>query len=212
MIDRSRELYVSVCDVTYNHDPLAYKNCPRGTLQIAIPRYTKDNPPAPGFATTGTPFLTCRIEDAEYSRESLVDSLNSELRNKLPSSFKGREFQFVYNSNIDRIEISVDGSPNVFTPDRVTAIIFHPLSKTIGLTKSDEASASYCFGAPNPPSVPKGKISQESHATAQFAPHLPRPHFIKLYLDAIEQELDGDAINPLLAVISRPPLPISSSS
>ena len=207
LIGRDSDMYVSLCDISYDHDPYAYKNCPRAVLQVACPRYTKEAPKLSSLATPTIPFLRCELEDGEYSERTLCDALNDELKNKLPASFKGRECQFVYNPHINRIEISIDGNPNVFATYRFTLIVYHPLSKTVGLTESDEASATYCFGAPNPPLVPPKKISEESHATSAFPPYLPRPHYVKWYLNVIEQEQDVDVFNPILAVMARPPLP-----
>ena len=137
---------IALCDLQYCHDNSQFKNAPNSTVFIAIPRLTK----APKNETRGktyeVKFISCRPENAEYTPQSLIDALNVEFKAKLPSKFRPDQCQFIYNQNVDRTELTLDGpGAGVEAQDQVTLIVYHPLSRYLGFTNSTQASATYCF-------------------------------------------------------------------
>ena len=210
-VNKAKNLYISLCSMSYIHDSNAYKNCPVAVFEIACPRFTwvPDPNPGPGYGSTGrvTKFVHCRLENSEYSPSTLASALNREISAKFTSDFLSKAIDFGYNSDIDRFEISIDGSHTLYEDDRCTLIVYWPLSKHLGFTQLEDRSASYCFGSACPPKVSESMISKTSHAIANFPPKLPRPLFIHWFLNCLEQQQHKNEIRPLLASLKRPALP-----
>ena len=141
-----------------------------------------------GYASPVAKFVFCEIENGEYDPESLCQSLNKELQNKMPSIFRPNSCKFIWNANIARVEISIDGSTSLDPDSRATLLVYYPLTFYLGLTKLRQKGASRCFGAPYG-KVTSASIVQTSHATAGYPPRLPRPEFIFWFLNVLEQQV-----------------------
>ena len=224
-VNHAKDLYVALCSLNYEYEGSSLHNCSRAIFAFAGFKYAGVLPnPSPGLWLSGTrtkKMISCEIENAEHSPSSLVSALNRELVCKLPSTFPSGACNFIYNPDINRVELTFDGSDVLPEDDRVTLVVYWPLSRYLGLTQSPVEVTGYCFGAPAPPTVKPSYIRKVSHALAEFPPYLPRPNFINLFLDCIEQHQnetyfvkDTDTfvpvISPLLASFQRPALPLPS--
>ena len=90
-------------------------------------------------------FVTCQLENAEYDASTLCQALNVELSHKLNSMWREKKCLFKFNNVINRVEISIDGDAQLKPDDRVTVVIFYPMSKYLGLTIIDKATETFCF-------------------------------------------------------------------
>ena len=106
----------------------------------------------------------------------------------MPSIFRPNSCKFIWNANIARVEISIDGSTSLDPDSRATLLVYYPLTFYLGLTKLQQKGASRCFGAPYG-KVTSASIVQTSHATAGYPPRLPRPEFIFWFLNVLEQQV-----------------------
>ena len=72
---------MALCDLWFEDTSERFYNTKTQVFDIAIPRYTKD---AAGY----TQFERCEPENAELDGAQLCENLNTEIKNKLPSTFK----------------------------------------------------------------------------------------------------------------------------
>ena len=63
---------VALCDIYYINDTPQFLNARVAIFDIAIPKYTRDK-------KGHNAFVRCRIENAEYTAESLCQALNEEI-------------------------------------------------------------------------------------------------------------------------------------
>ena len=210
------KIVVSLCDISYITEDLStFKNVEQPLLAIAIPEYTSgpvikmvdkstqtvENEEQSGRGITfeepfDTPegrkselqFVYCRLENAEYTAESLVDSLNVEIKSKLPSRFRKDQCRFLYDKTINRVQLRLDGSQNVPQNERVTLAIYSPLSYYLGFVNYIGPRATACFGTPGG-FVTKDMILQKKHAVAQYPPQVATPNKMLVFMDIIQQEV-----------------------
>ena len=214
-VNYSKNLYVALCSINYEYVSAAsLQNCQKAIFGFASIKYTGVKEPNPGLwapgqwsATREKVFVNCELESAEHSAQSLVSALNRELQSKLPSFFPSDACKFLYNPDIDRVEITVDGSNVVPENDKCSLVLYYPLSRYLGYTQSKTTIPGFCFGADAPPTVLPKYVKFRQHALAKFPPFLPRPKFTNIFLNCIEQYQNESMICPLLASIQRPSLP-----
>ena len=168
-------VFAALCNISYMSEYNSFQNLSNAAIDIAIPRFCKEEdeirPPrsviseaAPGlelgrdllqavnldqelsqFSTSKLKFIRCRLENGEYSGETLCDALNSEIQSKMPSAFDPNQCRFIYNNIIDRIELRIDGSPIIAAEDRCTLVVYAPLSHYMGFTSTVDRQSSFCF-------------------------------------------------------------------
>ena len=144
-----------------------------------------------GRVITFADFIQSSLELGNYGPSQLVVALNSEIRAKFPASFNPNKCRFYYNHIIDRIQLQIDGGESsTAKSDRCTLMIFNPLSRILGYTKSTSVEASFSFGAP----IPSAGIPQtleDRHATPTYAPDLKRSRFFYLYMSSLEPQVSS---------------------
>ena len=193
-VDNRNDLYVCLSYMNYVHDCDDYNNAKLAIFEFAQPKstgYEREEVEGESYgpaSTAKTKFLRMQIENAEHSGESICHALNQELRAKLCSNFRSKECQFIWNAQINRVEISIDGSSLIEARSRATLIVYYPLCNTLGWTDQHERGRSFQFGAPQG-KVRLSQITKENHALASYAPNLPRPEFIVFYLDIINNQV-----------------------
>ena len=191
-VNRRDDLYVSLVYMTYRDESSAYYNAPESVFEFLMPKCTrpkatKTDEKSP-FATPEAQFVYCTIENAEYNPETLCQSLNKELQNKMPSLFRPNNCKFIWNANIARVEISIDGSLSLDPDSRATLTLYNNLAYFLGFTNLRQGNVSVSFGAPYG-KVTSGHIVQTSHGTAGYSPKLPRPEFIFWFLNVLEKQV-----------------------
>ena len=157
------KLYVAMCTIAYKHDFREFQNLPEAKFEIAMPRYsgTKNNvdttpqtdisaksdisPNDEPESRSSLTFIRCSLENGEYSPQKLCKALNTEIKNKFPSSFQQGQCEFQFNECVQRVELRIDGSDNISPPDRVTLIVYYPLSYKLGFTLQQSYRATFCF-------------------------------------------------------------------
>ena len=206
-IEQRNDIFVALTYMVYHHSTRRYDNIQLAIFDFGMPKLTtvqvpdpdpgpdpEPDPgpgPGPGFYKTvpKVEMVRCQIERAEHDGESLCNSLNVELKAKLPSQFRGDECKFIWNKDIARAEITIDGSPSISPESRATLILYWPLTYYLGFTRSHSHGASYAFGAPLEPYVKPDRIIKTSHGVAGYLPNLSSPKFIVWHLDILHQQV-----------------------
>ena len=116
---------VALCDIYFINDTPQFLNARVSIFDIAIPKYTKDK-------NGEVDFVRCKIENAEYTGESLCQALNEEILSKTSSEFQPRQCQFLYNKWLDRVELRIDGHSAVPDDSKVCLVVYWPLSYYLG--------------------------------------------------------------------------------
>jgi hypothetical protein len=75
------KISASLCDISYVTENVCeeFKNAARARFQIAIPEFTSRSSNegfAGGIQRSELQFITCELENAEYTAQTLVDTLN----------------------------------------------------------------------------------------------------------------------------------------
>ena len=129
---------LALCDFCFEDNSARFNNAKVSVFDIAIPKYTND-------ASGKTQFKRCQLENGEYDGAQLCESINAEIKNKLPSTFKKDKCYLALNERINKVELRIDGSSNVPEKERVTLIIYYPLSYYLGFTIKKERSETFTF-------------------------------------------------------------------
>lgn len=152
-------LRVSLCSLSYKQNSNDFLNASTAIFEVAYhkppplpqPQPNPNPTPTPILTSRSTPrstvdFIRCRLENGEYSPHSLCEAVNNEIRSKLTSHFKKNQCYFWYNEVIRRVELRIDGVVEPNSGDALlSAIIYYPLSKFLGLTLNDSTSISFPF-------------------------------------------------------------------
>ena len=141
---------VALCNLSYVLDPKEFGNAKEAIFKMAIPKFCMRSGPGSdmekSLATKSTvQFITCQIEDGEYTAETLVATINSEIVSKFPSTFRDNQICLLYNRTINRVEVRVDGTEIVPQNERATLAIYQPLSRLLGFTESTDRGKTFCF-------------------------------------------------------------------
>ena len=217
-IQQRNDIFVALTYMVYEHSTRLYDNVKLAIFDFGMPKLTTvqvpdPNPdpdpgpdPGPGFrfrnelcpgvykTVPKVEMIRCQLENAEHDGKSLCNALNEELKHKLSSQFDPDSCKFIWNKDIARAEISIDGSESIPADSRATLILFYPLSFHLGFTRTQAPGASYAFGAPLKGYVKPDQIVKKSHAIAGYVPHLAHPQFINIFLEELEQQVFIDAL------------------
>ena len=134
---------VALCDIYYaRRENDGFDNASISVLDIFIPKYT--------YQEDGTPDgIRCQLENAQYSAASLCRALNNEIAAKMPSEYNKNKCFFWFNTQLNRVELRIDGTDSVPQDERATIIVYHPLSFYLGLTDDPERRISFSFVSNN---------------------------------------------------------------
>ena len=165
------KVQVALCDISYEGSSTEFQNGEDAIFDIAIPKYCstsmfggvgddngnnwneeslysngwKNGP----YQSTDITFIRSRLENCEYTGATLCESMNREIKSKLPAAFEMDQCRFMLNESSNKIELRIDGSSNIPPRDRVTLVIYSPLSYYLGLIDYISPRATFCFVSRN---------------------------------------------------------------
>ena len=200
----NHNLTVGLASLSYVNDTTE-KNVAKLPFKICIPKYVPPKPPAvippaPDEIVIGD-FIESYLEPGNYCPAKFVESLNREILAKFPASCNPNVCRFVFNSVIQRVQLRVDGGLSTPANSRCTVLLYGPIARVLGFSKSSSERVVFPFGGPLPKAVPR--TIEARHATASLSPYLPRSRQLYIYLSCLEPEVSNfdkiliksDAIN-----------------
>ena len=133
---------------------------------------------------TGNQFREIEVEDGYYTAFDLVKVLNERFKAILGIQYETRTCRLVYNQNIDRIEIIINGEDSNLS-HRVSLLIFPPLAIYLGLSKTKE---NFLFGSETS-LLPSVKSKHKRHGIAKYSPLMKTFELIFIYLDIVKYQV-----------------------
>lgn len=118
---------VAITELHYGNYNVQFNNAPNCQFYIAIPQFTSVKKSESRNEVEEVKYLKCKMENSEYTGSSICDAINTEIEAKMPSQYRREKCRFFYNSSVDRVELSIDGSQSIEKRERVTLIIYSPL-------------------------------------------------------------------------------------
>ena len=185
-----------------------------GLKELSISCQLKSESIAPGVGirerlrvAVGTPhllngvFQLVDIDAGHYSRQALVDYINSQICRALGPKFYPNDCRLWYNRTTKLIEFFVNGACKDVSR-RITLVILPPLSTILGLQHKDEPPRSYLIGA-NSPKFPLNQSLHSTHAFATYEPTVKSIDLIFVYLSVLKQTCVGNQLAPICDIFPK---------
>ena len=188
----SHNMSVGLSSFSYTNDTTE-KNVGKLPFRICIPKYVPPKPPsvAPPSAADIVidDFIESYIEPGNYNPAHLMECLNKEIIAKFPASCNPNVCRFSFNVATGKFQLRIDGGVSTPINSRCTLLLYGPIAKVLGFSRSSSQSIVFPFGAPLPPAVPQ--TLKDRHASATLRPYLPRSRLLYIYLSCIEPEVSN---------------------
>ena len=143
------------------------------------------------------------IDSGYYTRPSLVDFVNTRIRETLGDGFKSKDLKLWYNPNTQHIEFFVSGAAK--DPQRrFSLLILPPLSQIVGIQDpTDPIGATVLIGATNTTHFPNCISTHLTHGISQYEPSIKSFDLIFLYLNVLKKVCVGTSLVSLADIFPK---------